>query len=266
MTAFEWDAGEYEVLASPHVGWGVGLLERAFERWPLAGDERAMDAGCGTGRVTELLLERLPRGTVLAVDGSAAMVEAAGEKFAGDGRVRVERRDLLELGIEGGFDLILSTATFHWIPDHDRLFLNLARALEPGGRLVAQCGGAGNISRVTRAIEEVASGERYRAAFDGWGDDKEYASAETTDERLERAGFRERETWLHDELTPFESVEDLARYLKTVVLGRHLQRLPKSEHEPFAAAVARRVADYDAGGPPVMDYVRLNILARKPPA
>jgi trans-aconitate 2-methyltransferase len=47
--------------------------------------------------------------------------------------VRVERRDLLDLGIGGGFDLILSTATFHWIPDHDRLFRNLARALEPGG-------------------------------------------------------------------------------------------------------------------------------------
>jgi trans-aconitate 2-methyltransferase len=170
------------------------------------------------------------------------------------------------LGIEGGFDLILSTATFHWIPDHDRLFRNLARALEPGGRLVAQCGGAGNISRVTRAIEEVASGERYRAAFAGWSDDKEYASAETTAERLERAGFRERETWLHDEPTPFDSTEDLARYLKTVVLGRHLQRLPEREHEPFAAAVARRVADYDAGEPPVMDYVRLNILARKPAA
>jgi trans-aconitate 2-methyltransferase len=117
---------------------------------------------------------------------------------------------------------------------------------------------------VTRAIEEVASGERYRAAFAGWSDDKEYASAETTDARLERAGFQERETWLHDEPTPFDSTSDLARYLKTVVLGRHLQQLPEEEHEPFAAAVARRVADYyDVGEPPVMDYVRLNILARK---
>ena len=238
------------------------MLEAAFGRWPLRGDEAALDAGCGTGRVTELLLERLPRGRVVAVDGSGRMVEAARERFVGDGRVRVERRDLLELGFEGEFDLILSTATFHWIPDHEGLFRNLVRALKPGGRLIAQCGGAGNIAVVTEAIGEVMAEDRYRACFDGWSDDKEYASAGTTEGRLRAAGFEEVETWLHDEPTPFDSVDDLARYLKTVVLGRHLQRLPEDEHVAFAAAVAEKVSRVQ--DPPVMDYVRLNMFARRP--
>ncbi len=253
----EWDAVEYEALSAPQTDWGARLLERVT----LRGDEVAIDAGCGTGRVTELLLERLPYGTVLAVDASEAMVEAAIRRFAGDGRVRVERADLLRLEVEKQVDVIFSTATFHWIKDHERLFDRLAKALKPGGRLVAQCGGAGNIARVTRATEEVMDEERFRDAFVGWEDPKEYADAGTTKARLEAAGFEGVETWLHEEPTKFGSVAELTRFLKTVVLGQHLLRLPEAEHEPFAAAVAAKVASVEH--PPVMDYVRLNILATR---
>jgi trans-aconitate 2-methyltransferase len=257
----EWDASEYEVLSGPQLGWGLDLLARALKQWPLRGDEAAIDAGCGTGRVTELLLERLPRGTVLAVDASRAMVEAAGERFAEDPRVRAECVDLLRLEVEEPVDLILSTATFHWIKDHTKLFEVLARALKPGGRLVAQCGGKGNIARVTKATEEAMDEERFRHSFEGWEDTKEYADPETTKARLEAAGFEEVETWLHQEPTGFGSVEELARFLKTVVLHRHLERLPAPDREPFAVAVAEKVAAVEY--PPVMDYVRLNILATR---
>ena len=235
------------------------MLERALVQRPLRGDETAIDAGCGTGRVTELLLKRLPRGKVLAVDASEGMVEAARGRFAGDSRVRVERADLLRLAVEEPVDVILSTATFHWIKDHERLFLQLGRALKPGGRLVAQCGGKGNISRVTKATEEVMREERFRGRFEGWEDTKEYADAETTKERLEAAGFEEIETWMHEEPTRFGSVDELARFLKTVVLGRHLERLPEVDHQLFADSVAAKVAAVE--DPPTMDYVRLNMVA-----
>jgi trans-aconitate 2-methyltransferase len=198
---------------------------------------------------------------VLAVDASEAMVETTTRRFAGDSRVRVERQDLLRLEVERPVDLIFSTATFHWIKDHERLFDRLARALKPGGRLVAQCGGAGNLARVTRATEEVMDEKRFRGAFVGWQDPKEYADPETTRTRLEAAGFEDVETWLHDEPTRFDSVDKLARFLKTVVLGQHLQGLPEEDHEPFSAAVAARIAAME--DPPVLDYVRLNILATR---
>jgi trans-aconitate 2-methyltransferase len=224
------------------------------------GDEAAIDAGCGTGRVTELLLAKLPEGSVLAVDGSLAMVEATRRRFAGEPRVRVEHQDLLSLEVDEPVDLIFSTATFHWIADHDRLFEKLARALKPGGRLVAQCGGEGNISRATRAAREAMEAERFRDYFVGWEDDKYYADARTTARRLEAAGFEEVETWLHDEVAPFDSVDELARFLGTVVLGGHLEKLPEEERGPFAAAVAEKVAAVE--GRPALDYVRLNMTAR----
>jgi trans-aconitate 2-methyltransferase len=257
----EWDAAEYEVVSVPHVGWGVGLLGRALERRPLGGDETAIDAGCGTGKITELLLQYLPDGTVLAVDASAAMVEAARERFAGDGRVRVEQQDLVQLQVERPVDLVFSTATFHWIQDHERLFGQLAWALKPGGRLVVQCGGKGNIARVMDATEEVMDGERFRDLFEGWEDPWNFADAETTRARLEAAGFEEVETWLQDEVTRFGARDELASFLKTVVLGRHLERLPEASHKPFADAVAGKIAA--AEDALTIDYVRLNILATR---
>jgi trans-aconitate 2-methyltransferase len=255
--AREWDAGEYEKLSAPQTRWGAGVLGRLKTR----GDEAAIDAGCGTGRVTELLLEKLPGGSVLAVDKSLAMVEAARRRFAGEPRVRVERQDLLSLEVRERVDLVFSTAAFHWIKDHDRLFRNLARALKPGGRLVAQCGGEGNISRATEAVDETVQNERFRPYFEGWKDDKYYADPMTTAGRLEAAGFEEVETWLHDEVAAFDSVGDLTRFLGVVVLGGHLERLPEGERTPFAAEVAEKIAAVD--GTPALDYVRLNIMARR---
>ena len=252
----EWNATEYEVLAAPMTAWGAKLLERV-ELW---GNQAALDAGCGTGRVTEMLLERLPEGSVLAVDASAAMVEATRERFAGDGRVRVERVDLLELEMEQPVDLVLSTATFHWIHDHERLFGRLAEALKPGGRLVAQCGGAGNISRVRAAASEVMGEKRFRPFFGGWQDPWNFADEGETRARLGAAGFEEIDVWLHDEPTEFGSAGELARYFKTVVLGRHLKALPEGEGDAFAGRVAARLGEE---GSPVVDYARLNMLARR---
>jgi trans-aconitate 2-methyltransferase len=257
IVAREWDADEYEKLSGPQTRWGVEVLGRVDVR----GDEAAIDAGCGTGRVTELLLAKLPEGSVLAIDGSRAMVEAARRRFAGEPRVRVERQDLLSLDVEERVDLIFSTATFHLIWDHDRLFENLALALKPGGRLVAQCGGEGNISRATRAAKETMEEERFLDYFVGWQDEKYYADARTTARRLEAAGFEEVETWLHDEVAAFDSVDELARFLGTVVLGGHLEKLPEEERGPFAAAVAEKVAAVE--DTPALDYVRLNIMARR---
>jgi trans-aconitate 2-methyltransferase len=173
----------------------------------------------------------------------------------------VERQDLLSLEVEERVDLIFSTATFHWIWDHDRLFENLARAIKPGGRLVAQCGGEGNISRATRATKETMEEERFLDYFVGWEDDKYYADARTTARRLEAAGFEEIETWLHGEVAAFDSVDELARFLGTVVLGGHLEKLPEEERGPFAAGVAEKMAAVD--GKPALDYVRLNMMARR---
>ncbi|MGI8650574.1 MAG: class I SAM-dependent methyltransferase [Rubrobacter sp.] len=256
--ATEWNATSYETLADPMTRWGTVFLDLL----ELRGDEYVLDAGCGTGRVTERLLERLPEGRVLAVDGSEAMVRATREKFASDERVSCLWRDLLELRVEEPVDVLFSTATFHWIPDHETLFARLYDNLKSGGRLAAQCGGEGNISRVNEAAQKVISEERFAPYFEGWTDDKIYASPEDTRRRLVAAGFEEVETWLQEEPTPFDTVEHLAAYLKTIMLRSHVRVLPKEDRDDFTLAVAREMGKRE--GPLLADYVRINLLAKKP--
>jgi trans-aconitate 2-methyltransferase len=151
----EWDATTYDRIADPMARWGEGVLDRL----PLHGDEMVLDAGCGSGRVTERLLERLPRGRVLALDASSAMLAEARRRLARFGdRVSFVRADLgRPLPLDGSVDAILSTATFHWVPDQEALFANLAAVLRPGGRLVAQCGGAGNITTLNAVLDALGA-------------------------------------------------------------------------------------------------------------
>jgi trans-aconitate 2-methyltransferase len=218
-----------------------------IDRLDLRGDERVLDAGCGSGRVTEVLLERLPDGHVVAVDGSAAMIERLRERL-GD-RVEAFASDLLDVTLPEPVDAILSTATFHWIGDHERLFARLSAALRPGGRLSAQCGGHGNIANVVEAIEAVD-----HPAVRGWSPWNYAAPGETTD-RLRAAGFRDIWTWLQP--WPVEP-PDPGEFFSTVILGSHLERIPAGEHAAFVDAVLAAV-----GEPVRANYVRLNMLARR---
>jgi len=249
MPTREWDAPTYDRVSAPQLRWGLVVLDRL----ELDGDERVLDAGCGSGRVTEHLLERLPRGSVVALDGSEAMLREAERRLDAQlDRVELVCADLgLPLPEMAPVDHILSTATFHWVPDHDALFRHLAAVLRPGGRLVAQCGGAGNVE----SVRSVA-----RALDGGWEGPQHYATAEATRERLEAAGFVEVDCWLHQEPTSFAAGEECETFLRTVILGAHLQRMPPERHDAFVRTVA------DSLGPqPVVDYVRLNILATRGP-
>jgi trans-aconitate 2-methyltransferase len=244
----DWDAATYDRVAEPQTRWGSTVLDRL----PLEGHETVVDAGCGSGRVTEQLAERLARGRVIALDGSPSMIAEARRRLERFGdRVEYLVADLarpFRLPGGGSADAILSTATFHWVADHDALFRNLAAVIRPGGRLVAQCGGAGNIASIQAVLATIG---------DGWLGDVVFATPEETRRRLEAAGFDEIETWLQPEPTRFEPGEPFETFLRTVVLGAHLARLPAGRRDAFVRAVADRLPEA------VIDYVRLNIVARR---
>jgi trans-aconitate 2-methyltransferase len=242
----DWDAATYDRIADPMFRWGVEVIGWLH----LDGTERVLDAGCGSGRVTEVLLERLPRGSVVALDGSPSMIEEARRRLARFGdRVEFVVADLGKaLPLDGAVDAIVSTATFHWVPDHDALFANLAAVLRADGQLVAQCGGAGNLASVAEALRELGV-DPFAA--------KVFATPEETRERMEHAGFSDVGCRLHEEPTALEPGAPLETYLATVVLGSLLDAMPERERAPFAHEVAIRLPE------PSLDYVRLNIRARR---
>jgi trans-aconitate 2-methyltransferase len=246
----EWDAEAYDAISDPQFSWGMEVLERL----ELRGDEAAIDAGCGSGRVAEKLLDRLPSGSLLAVDASEAMIAKARERL-GD-RASYLVADLSALEVDEPVDLVFSTATFHWILDHERLFTRLRGGLRPGGRLVAQCGGLGNVAEHARAIAAVATRPELAPHFGGMTVMWNFAGPEETEARLRAAGFAEARCWLEPKpVTP----ADPLRFTMTVTLGPHLTRLPEELRRPFAEAVLN-----EGPQPLTLDYVRLNIEARVP--
>jgi len=249
----DWDATTYDRVADPQLEWGREVLARL----ELDGDESVLDAGCGSGRVTRLVAERVPRGRVLGVDASPSMIELARTRLADLGDlVRLEVLDLIDLEIEEPVDAIFSNATFHWILDHQRLFDRLFAALRPGGVLEAQCGGQGNVEEWERAIESAAGDERFSAYLRGMPAATNFASVGDTEARLARSGFEVGAVWLEDKR---HEPADPRAFVSAVGLAKQLHELPNQLHDEFIDAVLGSMAR-----PLVLDYVRLNISARRP--
>ncbi|RZU30829.1 class I SAM-dependent methyltransferase [Blastococcus saxobsidens] len=231
----------YDTVADPQARWGADVLLR------VAGGRRALDAGCGSGRVTEQLLDKFPDLTVVGVDRSAAMLSAAQDRLARFGdRVTLVQADLsAPLPDVGLFDLVFSTATFHWVRDHGRLFQRLARVLEMGGRLVAQWGGRGNIDSVVNAMRDLGLDSSY------W----HFADPTETAEHLREAGFTDIAVWCHADPATFATRAELERFLESVVLFEALAGMPDERRRDLIARVADRL------GALSIDYVRLNAMA-----
>jgi trans-aconitate 2-methyltransferase len=242
-----WDAHTYDQSSEPQQAWASDVLARLDG---IAPDATMLDVGCGTGRVTEALLALVPEGRVLAIDQSADMVALARRRL-GD-RAQVWCQDVLDLDLDldEPVDVIFSTATLHWVTDHDRLWPTLARSLRPGGMLEVQCGGEGNIDRVREVIDAVALDMASElAGFSPWV----FAGPQETERRLSEAGFTTSRCWLEERPT---YPQDLRAFVPTSILAAHLARLPADRQERFADAVIAGV------GLP-LDYVRLNVSATR---
>ena len=241
MAPHEWDAKAYDALPLPHEEWG----RRVLDRMRLTGDERVLDAGCGTGRDGAALLERWPDVHLIGVDGSQRMIEQARQRLSD--RAELHVADLTQpLPISEPVDAVMSVAAFHWIQDHDVLFANLATVMRPGARLTTDCGGQGQLEVMTAALVEVTGEGKFGTAFKG---------VEETRASLERAGFDVEDVRLRPDPLRVEDPAVLDRYLATVNLSAYLAELPEDEHATFVRRVREAMAE------PVIDYVRLEIDA-----
>jgi len=257
----EWNAETYHRVSNPQFDWGTVVLDRL----PLRGDELVLDVGCGTGRLTEKLLQRLPRGRVLAIDLSSNMLQVARDylKPSFAAQIQLAIADAAWLPVRECADAIFSTATFHWVLDHPRLFRSLHDALKPGGRLVAQCGGGANLARVHQRLDGLRHQPEFARSFERWREPWEFADAETTDSRLAAAGFESIRTSVESSPARFSSAEEFSTFIANVICRPYLAHL----HDPSLRdqLISRITTLAAADNPPFeLDYWRLNIDAVKP--
>ena len=255
----DWNAARYHEVSAPQLAWG----RRVLERLPLEGHERVLDLGCGTARITAEIAARVPRGGVVGVDSSESMLQTA------SAWVRERSLDIALVMADGArlpfnrvFDAVFSGATFHWIHDHAALFRSIVTALRPGGRLAAQCGGAGNLAGLMGRVSRLMDERRFVPFFNDWAEVTYYADVESTKRRLIAAGFSDVEVWLEAAPTTLASAQDYQQFIATVCVRHQLSRLPMDERRAFL----RELTIAAAGDSPAftLDYWRLNITARRP--
>ena len=255
----DWNAERYHQVSSPQQAWG----RRVLERLPLEGTEHVLDLGCGTGRITEEIHRRLPAGRLVGLDRSPAMIDQARPWLADRAPgVTLVLADAAALPFSGAFDAVFSGATFHWLPDHDALFRSIVSALRTGGRLVAQCGGAGNIAVLHERAARLTHEAPFAPYFMDWVDPWNFADVETTRRRLEAAGFVDIDVSLEEAPTPFENAAAFEEFIANVCVQYHLARLPPELRQPFLRELTTAAAaDVPAF---ILYYWRLNMSARRP--
>jgi trans-aconitate 2-methyltransferase len=261
QTSREWNAAEYHRLSAPQFEWG----QRVLSELHLRGNECVLDAGCGTGKLTRLLLQNLPRGRVVGLDLSRNMVQLAHDNLEAEfaGRVSLVAADLVALPFRERFDGIFSTASFHWVLDHNALFRNLISSLKDGGWLHAQCGGGPNLAILRERVGSLAQGPEFSPWLGHFAEPWFFSDAEGAASRLRAAGFHDVKTGLEAAAFAVASSREFQDYLRTFVLHRYLELLPE---EGLRKSFVQQLADASAhdNTPWTLDYWRLNLRARKP--
>ena len=255
----DWNAGKYHEISSPQQSWGRKVLDRL----PLAGHERVLDIGCGTGRLTEQIARRVPAGKVVGLDRSPSMIETAAAWLRLHApATTLVLGDAASLPFRRVFDAVFSGATFHWVHDHGALFRSIVMALKPGGRLVAQCGGGPNLALLHARAEALMRSPRFANDFDDWEEPTYFADVETTRHRLLTAGFVDVEVSLEEAPTTFDAPDDFQEFIANVCVRHQVARLSNADR----AAFLRELTVAAATDKPAftLDYWRLNIAGTRP--
>ncbi|HET7208822.1 MAG TPA: methyltransferase domain-containing protein [Terriglobales bacterium] len=255
----EWDSAAYDRISTPQFTWGKKVLDQLA----LRGDESVLDAGCGTGKLTAELLSLLPKGRVVGIDLSENMLRTARANLASSREAFLVSADLQNLPFWQVFDLIFSTAAFHWVPDHDRLFSNLLQTLRPGGWLIAQCGGGPNLSRFLDHVSKLAQNQTYARYVGAYRHGWVFSFPDAAREQLQNARFTDIDVGLVPAPTQFASPAEFSEFVAKVILHRFLEHLPNADMQrAFLAELTAQAAEAD---PPLeLDYWRLNLRARRP--
>ena len=241
-----WSAARYAANARFVSDLGAAALDLLA---PQPG-ERILDLGCGDGALTARIAAS--GADVLGVDAAADMVAAARTRGV---RAQLGRGEALDAG--AGFDAVFSNAALHWMTDPDAVIAGVARALRPGGRFVAECGGHGNVAAIRVALIAALAGEGVSTDLsDIWyfPTPREHAA------RLRAAGFTVTDIALIPRPTPVAS--GIAAWFETLAAPAVALAPPDRRAAVIARAGALAApALRDADGGWTADYVRLRFRA-----
>jgi trans-aconitate 2-methyltransferase len=241
----EWNAPEYY----RHSSLQEAMAQEVLALLDLMGSERILDVGCGDGKITAEIAARVPRGSVVGVDPSRAMIAFAQSHFGPATRpnLRFEVADARCLPFKNEFDLVVSFNALHWIPEQDAALSSIHSTLISGGRAQLRLVAAGARKSLENVVEETRRTSKWSAYFADFHDPYLHLTSDEYAAMAERNGFRVVRVNTRDHTWDFESRAAFAAFA-AVGCVEWTRRLPEAERPEFINDVLDRYRAVAADG------------------
>jgi len=262
MDTVDWNPKAYATNSSAQEAWGSAL----HEKLKLCDGETIIDLGCGDGRLTAALARQNPSGHTIGLDASPAMVEYARTAYADLPGLEFHQADARSFHVDMPADALVSSAALHWIAELDQAFQASWHALRPGGRLLFQMGGTGNIAEVEEAAWEVVAQPQWHDFFKGFELPWHLHSCEEAQEALSKSGFETLRVEFLERDMVHENPEAFLGWMRATWFGM-TARVPEARREALLAAIGERFLERhptDAAGRTHVRMVRLEVEAVRP--
>ncbi|HXT83261.1 MAG TPA: methyltransferase domain-containing protein [Verrucomicrobiae bacterium] len=262
-----WDAETYHKISNIQEEWAIEILDKR----KIKEDEVILDAGCGSGRVTQLIAKKVKIGKIYAVDIDANMISNAKINLKDFTNVIFIQSDLINLKLPEKVDLIFSNAVIHWIFDHERLFKKFWDILKSGGELLIQFGGKDNLGTIPNIADKIIKNKGFSQYFENWKMPWNFNSVENISKILKDIGFKNIDVNSEKKIAKFTNLEEYRLFMKTVVLKPYLSYLPTDNNNKKEIFIDEfiKAQNYDQDQrikqnlKLEIDYTRLNIFAKK---
>lgn len=233
----EWHASDYSRASRLQ----QAMAEEQLHLLDLEGSERILDVGCGDGKITAAIAERVPRGSVLGVDPSRNMIDFSSSHFGplAHANLRFEVADARRLPYRQEFDLVVSFNALHWVPEQDAALASIHAALKPEGRALLRFVAKGPRKCLEDVMEDVRRLPRWAAYFPGYRTPYLHFTAEEYRALTERGGFRVLRLGVADKAWDFKSREGFAAFARATFV-EWTRLVPESEKAAFITDVLNR--------------------------
>jgi trans-aconitate methyltransferase len=259
---YTWNPQDYAQHSRAQESWARELLTQI----DLRPNDAVLDVGCGDGRITVTIASSVADGRVVGVDVSAEMIAHARTQHRHLNNLRFVQANATALPFESEFSVVFSNAALHWVQDQRAAVRGIARALRPGGRFIAQCGGQGNVAAVIAIFERVAASLRWRAVCSPGEIPYRFHAPDSYQAWLKEAGLEVEECRLIPKDMVHESSDAFLGWLRTA-WHPYTAGVPLELRDSFLEETAcHYIAAFplDDQGRVHVATVRLQMLASKP--
>jgi trans-aconitate methyltransferase len=254
-----WNAEDYVKNSSAQEVWANELISKLT----LNGHESLLDIGCGDGRITDKIAQRLPCGTVVGIDSSESMIALASKSFTRE-NLSFYTMDATDIHLDNTFDIAFSNATLHWVKDHQAVLSGLKNHLNPKAKILFQMGGYGNAAEIMNVVEQVTASSQWGAYFEGFDFPYHFYGIADYEQWLRTAGYEVIRIALIPKDMVHKSRDELMGWLRTTWFP-YTDRLPEDRRELFLTILVREYIGknpVDSKGQTHVKMVRLEVEAR----